>query len=458
MVAVNGTFASVQSAVQSWSKAECLTGFSNNTNFTGTILVTAPPFLPVRNGTNPIEAPVSNKTNRALAFDTFSPALGRRSDCFSIEVGSGDGCWSLAAACQIPLSDFMAFNPKDNLCASLQPHQHVCCSAGTLPDLSPKPNSDGSCATYTTVAQDSCYNIAQAHGISVADLEGFNTQTWGWRGCNNLWLGVNMCLSKGSPPMPAAVPGAICGPQVPGTMKPPPGTPLSALNPCPLNACCDIFGYCDTSPEFCTASTTGAPGTPPPGATNACISNCGMDIIQSGPPATFIRVGYFEGWGLTRPCLVMDIKQLNTSKYTHIHFAFAILTSDYQVLTGDILSTFEFNQFRTLTGVKKILSFGGWDFSTNPNTYMIFRQGVTEANRLNMATNIANFIKSNNLDGVDIDWEYPGVSYPERSPRPCSSKQNVQSSSLTCYRPLICLAFHQLIRAMARIILRFCRF
>ncbi|CAN8105482.1 unnamed protein product [Discula destructiva] len=26
-----------------------------------------------------------------------------------------------------------------------------------------------------------------------------------------------------------------------------------------------------------------------------------------------------------------------------------------------------------------------------------------------MATNIANFIKANNLDGVDIDWEYPGA-------------------------------------------------
>jgi GH18 family chitinase len=70
----------------------------------------------------------------------------------------------------------------------------------------------------------------------------------------------------------------------------------------------------------------------------------------------------------------------------------------------------EFREFMDLTGVNKILSFGGWDFSTNPDTYMIFRQGVTEENRLTMATNIANFINSNNLDGVDLDWEYPGVS------------------------------------------------
>jgi GH18 family chitinase len=60
-------------------------------------------------------------------------------------------------------------------------------------------------------------------------------------------------------------------------------------------------------------------------------------------------------------------------------------------------------------GPKKILFFGGWDFSALPATYNIFRQGVKLANRLTMVTNIANFIKEKDLDGVDIDWEYPGV-------------------------------------------------
>lgn len=41
---------------------------------------------------------------------------------------------------------------------------------------------------------------------------------------------------------------------------------------------------------------------------------------------------------------------------------------------------------------------------------MIFRNGVTAANRQTMANNIANFVKSNGLDGINIDWEYPGVS------------------------------------------------
>jgi GH18 family chitinase len=110
----------------------------------------------------------------------------------------------------------------------------------------------------------------------------------------------------------------------------------------------------------------------------------------------------------------MDVSQLQGKGYTHVHFAFATLSSDYQVVIGDILTTYEFNAFQELQGVKRILSFGGWTFSTDPNTYTTFRQGVTPANRLTLATNIVNFIKAASLDGVDIDWEYPGVRFQNR--------------------------------------------
>lgn len=77
---------------------------------------------------------------------------------------------------------------------------------------------------------------------------------------------------------------------------------------------------------------------------------------------------------------------------------------------GDPLTMYEFKNFKRIAGPQKILSFGGWDFSTGPKTYTILRKGVEPANRLKLATNIFNFIKKHNLDGVDIDWEYPSVS------------------------------------------------
>jgi hypothetical protein len=40
--------------------------------------------------------------------------------------------------------------------------------------------------------------------------------------------------------MPAPISNAVCGPQKPDTPTPPKGTDISELNPCPLNACCNI--------------------------------------------------------------------------------------------------------------------------------------------------------------------------------------------------------------------------
>jgi hypothetical protein len=51
-----------------------------------------------------------------------------------------------------------------------------------------------------------------------------------------------ICISKGDPPMPGNVPNAVCGPQVNGTERPDNWDDISGLNPCPLNACCDIWG------------------------------------------------------------------------------------------------------------------------------------------------------------------------------------------------------------------------
>lgn len=76
--------------------------------------------------------------------------------------------------------------------------------------------------------------------------------------------------------------------------------------------------------EFCVDTSTGNPGTAKPG-TNGCISNCGTSIVLGDRPATFRKVGYFEGYGLKRECLYQDAIQIDGSQFTHLHFAFATL-------------------------------------------------------------------------------------------------------------------------------------
>jgi chitinase len=198
---------------------------------------------------------------------------------------------------------------------------------------------------------------------------------------------------------------------VPGTQRPANWADISKLNPCPLNACCDVWSQCGTTAEFCTPTPadTGAPGTAQPG-TNGCISNCGTGIVNnSEKPASFSRVGYFEAWNADRPCLNMEISQFDAGAYSHVHFAFATITPDFKVNISGVQAQFDKMKTLDMKGTKKILSFGGWSFSTSYDSFPIFRNSVTAANRGTFATNVVQFLRDNNLDGLDFDWEYPGA-------------------------------------------------
>jgi LysM domain-containing protein len=232
MATSNTTFTPVQDALKSWSNATCLS-FNNATNITGPAFLTTP---------SVISANATNSTSSLVSKRTWAGRLVRRADCTTVQVASGDSCYSLSVKCSISPADFTTYNPDPNLCATLQPLQHVCCSPGTLPNFAPQPNPDGSCATYTVQSGDYCGAIAAANSISIDQLNDFNSNTWAWNGCSELWVGTIICLSSGTSPMPAPVANALCGPQVPGTTTPPSGTDISTLNPCPLNACCDVWG------------------------------------------------------------------------------------------------------------------------------------------------------------------------------------------------------------------------
>jgi chitinase len=320
--------------------------------------------------------------------------LDKRAECSYTQVQAGDGCWALADRCKITQDELVEYNGDiSDLCNSVQAGQYLCCSSGTLPDFSPQPNEDGSCKTVTFSGKF-CGEIAQENHMTADQIEERNKKTWGWAGCNAIQPGQVFCLSTGTPPMPAPVANYVCGPQVKGTEKPSDMDDLADLNPCPLNACCDVWGNCGTTDEFCTIAL----------GANSCISNCGTDIVSNeNPPFQFIKVGYFEAFNPSRPCLHMRPGQIGSETYTHIHYAFANITFDFEVdVSGD---QDMFDEFRDLMGMNKILSFGGWSFSTEADTFPIFRKGVTDAQREKFANNVVNFAIANNLDGLDFDWE-----------------------------------------------------
>ncbi|KAK4450329.1 killer toxin subunits alpha/beta-like protein [Podospora aff. communis PSN243] len=401
-----------QQLVRQWANSSCAA--LDSSYETSTLAATLHTVALSSPDTNPDAAPSARSApdfHPGTPFEAPSHPHSRRADaCRTVDVAAGNLCADLARKCGggLTVEQLLRFNPQPNFCTTLKVPQKVCCTAGGLPI--PKPDANGNCATYKVVPGDSCWSITQAHLISVADIENFNKNTWGWGTCNNLQANTLICLSTGAPPLPLPVPGAVCGPIKPGTTRPPAGTSLASLNPCPLNSCCGVWGYCGTTDEFCRPIPAGqAPGAPQPAGGPICISNCGTDIVNNAsPPPSFFTIGYFEGYGLSRACDKVDIRTIDTKKYTHIHFAFATITPNtFEVDMGPTINQFYY--FKQLTGFKKILAFGGWTFSTDPATYGIFRAGVLSANRQRMAQNIANFIVSNNLDGVDIDWEYPAA-------------------------------------------------
>ena len=408
VINTNNDIATVQNALASWSNGTCL-GSGRPTSQLNDLNIFELPVAAVANNTFNTSTPAGGAKviARAPVPDIPPPPPPTEAPCRTVNVAAGDSCGSLASECKISSADLSKYNPQSNLCSSLSPGQRICCTAGSLPDIKPKPQSDGTCATYVTTSVDLCSSIALSNGLTANDFSKFNDgTTWGWFGCDHLVIGLAICLSEGRPPMPAPVANAICGPTAANsTTQVDTSSQLvdfSQFNPCPLNSCCDVWGQCGITPEYCTATTgpTGNPGTAPLGEAG-CVSNCGTTITQSpAPPGDFKKIGYYESWNWDRPCLNMMAADMDGAGYSHSHWAFASITDGLGVSINDTYN--QFDDFKSLTTTKRIISFGGWGYSTDPATYDILRKAMEPGNADTFTSNIVNFLNGNGLDGVDL--------------------------------------------------------
>jgi len=95
--------------------------------------------------------------------------------------------------------------------------------------------------------------------------------------------------------------------------------------------------------------------------------------------------------------------------------SFATITSDFKLNISDIQDQFEI--FLTMNGTKKMISIGGWAFSTDPATASRFRDSMSAANRATFISNLVLFLEAHSsIEGFDFDWEYPGADMPGLPP------------------------------------------
>ncbi len=116
-------------------------------------------------------------------------------------------------------------------------------------------------------------------------------------------------------------------------------------------------------------------------------------------------VGYVAGYR------DFDFSKIQAEKLTHINYAFAnVIGGQVMFDTTDIDNTsLKDDDLKTLQKLKEVnpdlkilVSVGGWVWSGNFSD-----AALTEASRVRFAQSAADFVHQYQLDGIDIDWEYP---------------------------------------------------
>lgn len=123
----------------------------------------------------------------------------------------------------------------------------------------------------------------------------------------------------------------------------------------------------------------------------------------TGLPAGFKSVGYMPSWA-------GSVSTIQYRKLTHINYAFALPRADGTI--GAVENPAKLQALVSqghANGVKVLLSIGGWN-DGNDSAFESLAAGSTTRGRF-VAAAMA-LVTQYNLDGIDVDWEYPdpGVS------------------------------------------------
>ncbi|KAI7823437.1 glycoside hydrolase superfamily [Kickxella alabastrina] len=113
-----------------------------------------------------------------------------------------------------------------------------------------------------------------------------------------------------------------------------------------------------------------------------------------------IVVGYYPSWKRAK------MEGIDFKKYTHVNIAFGIPRNDGSFTFEDEWALPQILQQIRSNGndnAKALLSVGGW---TGSNLFSDILKNNDSRTRL--LNSMADYVKDHGLDGIDIDWEYPG--------------------------------------------------
>lgn len=145
-----------------------------------------------------------------------------------------------------------------------------------------------------------------------------------------------------------------------------------------------------------------------------CLMACsgrektGKDPVAEPPANEYKVIGYVAGWS------GLDFSTIRAEKLTHINYAFANCVNgevrfgtaeesidDATLNVQDLVNLQKLKEINP--DLKILISIGGWTWSKNFSD-----AALTGESREIFASSAVAFLKEHNLDGLDIDWEYPG--------------------------------------------------
>lgn len=130
-------------------------------------------------------------------------------------------------------------------------------------------------------------------------------------------------------------------------------------------------------------------------------------------PPEYKRIGYVFG--------TVDVSPEEARQLTHINYAFANVTEEGRVVLEQEQDSVNLAQLRALKSenpnLKILLSIGGWVWSD-----YFSNAALTDSSRALFARTAVDLLDEHDLDGLDIDWEYPAQPGEDNVYRPEDEK------------------------------------
>jgi chitinase len=150
----------------------------------------------------------------------------------------------------------------------------------------------------------------------------------------------------------------------------------------------------------------------------AMLLACYSMFAQKAKKAAPVVIGYVGGYkGIVNTAII------NARQLTHINYAFVNVKDQQAYLSNERTDTVNFRKLNLLKeqnpALRILISIGGWTWSGRFSDAVL-----SDSSRALFARSAVNIIRTYHLDGVDIDWEYPGRAGADGNVYRPEDKQN----------------------------------